>query len=115
MVCSRVLIINEGKLVAADTMDALSKKIKKELKILFRFRSISDEVKNDIKKIRGVVDVEREVENSIVINADVEADPRQEILKYAIEKRIELIEMKEVIPTLEDIYLKLISQEVVAQ
>lgn len=110
MVCSRVLIINKGKLVAADALEELYKKEREKLVLSFRIDGDKEAVLSLLRSIKGVQGVEGK-NGEYLVECAKGADPRDEVVRELLSGGMKLLEMKEHLPTLEEIYIKKISQE----
>ncbi len=119
MICSRVLIINNGKLVAADTLEGLSMKMGK--RISARIEGPADEIRLAVERLEGVARVSSQPlrseagASSGVVKCDIflreGANPRKEILRLVVEKNWDLIELSGASMSLEEVYIKLISEQ----
>jgi len=110
MVCTRVLIINKGRLVAEDALEELYKKEREKLILSLRIEGEKEAVLKLLKPLKGVQSVESK-NGEILVECSKGYDPRDEILKAVVSSGMKLLEMKENLPTLEEIYIKRISQE----
>ncbi|HXN07073.1 MAG TPA: ATP-binding cassette domain-containing protein, partial [Nitrospiria bacterium] len=98
-VCQRVLIINEGKIVAEDTPERLSADIRKNEKVTLLIRRCDDDLVGLIKAITGMtaVKVESKKEEDIwTLTAEysVGSDLREAIAKTVVQKGAGLLELK---------------------
>lgn len=102
--CSRVLIINNGKLVADDMPDNLQNIKKDSVVISVEFKeSVDSEL---FKKINGVLNVKSKA-RIILIEADQDIDVRPEIFKFATENGLTLLGMSQESSTMEDVFRQL--------
>lgn len=116
MVCERVIIINEGKIVAVDSVENLTLKLKGEMEINVEVEGEVERVKKVLSEIDGVKKVEvlspvKEKVNKYVIICERGKDKRQEISSKIVNNGFILLEMKLKEMSLEDIFLKLITKE----
>lgn len=116
MVCERVIIINEGKIVAIDSVENLTTKLKGEMEINLEIEGEPEKVKRILNEIDGVKKIEiippiRDKVNKYVIICDREKDRRNEISSRIINNGFVLLEMTLKEMTLEDIFLKLTTKE----
>ncbi|MCM8772239.1 MAG: ABC transporter ATP-binding protein [Candidatus Omnitrophica bacterium] len=116
MVCERVIIINEGKIVAIDTVENLTAKLKGGMEIYLEIEGERDKIKKTIAEIPGVKNVEilppiKEKINKYLVITEKEKDIRKEISFKIIQNGFGLLEMAVKEMTLEDIFLKLITKE----
>jgi len=110
MVCSRVIIINKGRLVAEDALEDLYRKEREKLIISLRIEGEKEAVLRLLKPLKGVQSVESR-NGEFLVECSKGYDPRDEIVKTILSAGMKLMEMKENLPTLEEIYIKRISQE----
>ena len=114
--CQRVLIINEGHIVAEDTPERLSANLRKSEKVALVIRRGSDEMINEIKMIPGVINVIVQSKEggdiwNVMAEYPVGSDLREEIARIVVQKGAGLLELKAQTLSLEDIFLKLTQEE----
>lgn len=103
--CDRVIIINNGQLIAdSSTKDLQKLWLDKEI-IYVEFKENADIQK--LQAIEGVVSVEAERENFFKITASSEANIREHIYDFSKENKLTLIELKAEEMKLEDVFQKL--------
>lgn len=102
--CSRVLIINNGNLVADDVPDNLKNIQKESVVISVEFKEKVDA--ELFSKINGVLTVKTK-DNFILIEADKETDIRADIFKFASENGLTLLGMNQETSTMEDVFRQL--------
>lgn len=114
VVCDRVIIINEGKIIAIDTPDNLEKRLTSGLDIVVHVRGEITRVTDAIESIQSVVHVSVDDCNDgtakYIVSAVAESDVRNELSKI-ISTQFEMLEMKTVRLSLEDIFVKLVTDE----
>lgn len=119
-VSDRVLIINEGKLVAQGTPEELGDRLRTGQEILITVRGDIKIVKPAIHRIPGVISVERveargpQVEVYKVF-CDKAQDMRGFVARMLVDSGFELLELKSDLMSLEDIFLKLVTKEDASQ
>ena len=116
MTCDRVLIINEGKIVAEDSIDNLQSRIRGAEHIQIEVEGPKDEIHSTIEKLDGIgkVSHKKTVNSSAhVFNIETEPnyDARKEIARAVVSREWGLVELKTVGMSLEDIFLKLTTKE----
>jgi len=119
-VCNRIIVINRGKLVAVDTPENLRNRLRKSSVVIVKVRK-SDEpgkISTLIKEIDGVLMVsEREASDStqtFSIESSPQRDIRADIAKQLVTNGIDLLEIHVEELSLEDIFLKLVTDEEVS-
>jgi ABC-2 type transport system ATP-binding protein len=102
--CSRVLIINNGNLIADDVPENL-KNIKRETAVIsIEFK---ETVETDlITGIEGIISATRQG-TLIIAETDAETDVRPAIFKFATEKGFTLIGMQQETRSMEDVFRQL--------
>ena len=117
-VCNRIVVINQGRLVAVDTPDNLRSRLKKTSVITIKIHESpeSQNAKGIVESIEGVILVnEKESTDDIkvlTVESDPDKDLRYEIAKELINENVPLLEIFSEELSLEDIFLKLVTEEV---
>ncbi len=118
MLCQRVVIINEGQLIAIDTPANLTRQLEQSRRIIVEVDGKSSDVIKVIKTINGVnnVSVKEQKEpaeevNIYEIETVKEKDLRREISYEIIKNNFGLLELRPVVLTLEDVFVKLVTKE----
>lgn len=104
--CSRVIIINKGKIVADDSVDMVKSRIvggNRTTIVKFRASIDTDELRkqNGISSVRFISDTSYEVESTS------ETDIADILFKFAIESDTIIIEQKEQVESLETVFQQL--------
>ena len=117
MVCERVMIIHNGRIVASDAVGELSRKIATSHTIQVQVKAHSREVKPALSELRGVQKIECKDSTEadgichVVLKTDRDKDLRPEIASRLVGKGWPLYEVRSYDPTLEDIFVQIISGE----
>jgi ABC-2 type transport system ATP-binding protein len=106
-ICDRVLIINKGSIVAEDTPENLQSRLVGSQRVVLRVRGDSDGLTARIAKIKGVRDVEGKSDGSIEFEFAAGQDVRPQVAKSTIQGGYELLEMRPIGMSLEEIFLEL--------
>ena len=106
-ICDRVLIINKGKIVAEDTPANLQSRLVGSQRVILRLRGDADDLPAKIKKVKGVRDVESKPDGSIEFEFSAGQDSRPQVAKTVVQGGYELLEMRAVGMSLEEIFLEL--------
>lgn len=106
-ICDRVLIINQGKIVAEDTPENLQARLVGAQRVILRVRGESDDLASKVKKIKGVKDVEAKADGSIEFEFSAGQDARPQVAKTVVQSGYDLLEMRSVGMSLEEIFLEL--------
>jgi len=115
MLCNRVLIINEGLIVAEDTPKNLANTLQGVERLEVEIQGPTKDIIPVLKKIRGVVDVTAVTngndENIYKIQARRGLDLRPTVSKTVISNGWSLLNLQLVSMSLEEIFLKLTVDE----
>ena len=108
-VCDRVVIINQGELVANDDIDTLQSKVRGEALIAVQFLEKAHEAQ--LAKINGVLNVRKLDNNRWLLSADLKKDIRPDLFRYAVNENLTIIELKKEVSSVEDVFQKLTSKK----
>jgi ABC-2 type transport system ATP-binding protein len=113
MTCNRVLIINEGRIAADETLERLAARGERTRRIALRLARATDGVEGQIRAIAGVLDVTREggQDGGFVVETESARDVREEIARAAVAQGWGLLEMRAITLSLEDIFIRIIRGE----
>ncbi len=117
MICGRALIINQGRIVAADSPENLTAQLQKGLRVDVQVEGgAPEEVKEILGRVDGVarVEVERTVSPTTTafrVDSRDRADIRRELARAIVERGWGLLELRTIDMSLEDIFLQLVTEE----
>ena len=119
-VCDRVVVINQGKIVADDTADNLSRELTADHKLIARIDGPKDEVVKVVQAIPGVVSVVADMQREKgVWEYNIEAvegtDIRRELNRRLMARNWYILALRSSELSLEDIFLKLTMGESVTE
>jgi ABC-2 type transport system ATP-binding protein len=106
-ICDRVLIINKGKIVAEDTPENLQSRLVGSQRVVLRVRGEADGLAAKIGRVKGTRDVEAKEDGSVEFEFSAGQDVRPQVAKAVILAGFELLEMRPVGLSLEEIFLEL--------
>src|SRR5512147_2924552 len=106
-ICDRVLIINKGKIVTEDTPENLQARLVGAQRVVLRVRGDSDGLTTKISKVKGVRTADAKSDGSVEFEFGAGQDARPQVAKAVIEAGYELLEMRSVGLSLEEIFLEL--------
>lgn len=106
-ICDRVLIINKGKIVAEDTPENLQARVLGAERVILRVRGDADGLDATVKKVKGTRKVETKPEDAVEFEFSAGQDVRPQVAKAVVQAGYELIEMRPVGMSLEEIFLEL--------
>ncbi len=113
--CTRVVIINEGHVVAEDTPDNLTRRLQGKEKIYLEVEGPADAVETQLKNLPVVSTVQRDKEKDGRIAFVVESVPneniRKELAKTIVQNGWGLFELRPVGMSLEEVFLRLTTKE----
>lgn len=115
-ICSRVIIINKGKIVAVDTPENLERKVVNENSVYVTVEDKENKMATIKTKLAKVDEITLVSENEdktkkYVITTSEDVDLRKNIFDVFAKEGITIFEMKKADATLEDAFMKLISAE----
>ena len=117
--CSKVVIINKGKVVATDTPEALTERMQGAVTMSLHTDGPVEDVQRALQGIAGVVRVSLAETRSDagVFEIDLErgVDVRRELASAVVRGGWGLLEMRPIRMSLEDIYLSLMAEEAKGQ
>lgn len=114
MVCKKVVIINEGKLVAVDTPENLTNRLSESARIFIQVSGDPNDVEKALRKVDGVENVTREESHNdggFIIDLAKGANANKNIPPVIIANDWDLIEMRTMDASLEDVFIKLVTTE----
>jgi ABC-2 type transport system ATP-binding protein len=114
--CQRVLIIHEGRLVAADTPANLAARHGPHTKVRIVVQAPWQELRDHLGRLRGVVAVREEssrIDGASVAVVEVEKgrDLRGEIARAVVERGWQLLELTALQASLEEVFVQLVTEE----
>lgn len=110
MLCSRVVIISNGRIVAEDTPENLTSRLQGGERVQMQVRGPIEEIAALLRKVRGVEAVAVE-QGRITVESATGADVREELARCVVEGGHGLLEMKSSGMSLEEIFLELTTAE----
>jgi ABC-2 type transport system ATP-binding protein len=111
MICHRVLIINQGSIVAEDTPDRLKASLQGGDRIHIEVRRPADEICTRLQSVPGVQAVNDAGQGVYEIDCSPGSDRREEIGVAIIQGGWGLLEMRQDSMSLEEIFLKLTRED----
>ena len=104
-ICDRVLIINKGKAVANEKIDALQSTVSNALTILVEFKEKTTAAL--LKKITGVQSAENIAGGEWNLQVEDKGDPREGIFKFAVQNNLTLLGMQKQVRSVENVFQEL--------
>jgi len=110
IICERVIIIHEGKIVAQDSIENLSSVVSGVKRFRLEVNGPSKQITEKLRRLPGVVRIRYDGSTYIVECASGQ-DPRSKISEAIIQSGWTLLSLEAVEMSLEDIFLKLTTHE----
>ena len=109
--CDRVLIINQGKIVASGTPDELRDQSSAQTKIFLKIEGPLEQITETLKKVEGVERIINAKKIDNLVNLEIETDStldlRKNLVHLIINNGWELYEISRQEKSLEDIFVNL--------
>lgn len=112
--CERVIIIHEGKIVAEDSIKNLSSIVSGSQRIRMEVQGPSKKIAERLRQIKGIIRVSYE-DSRFIIECTVGQDPRSQIMEAIVQGGWTLLSLDTMEMSLEDIFLKLTTEEETVQ
>ncbi len=110
-ICDRVLIINKGSIVAEDTPENLQARLVGSERVALRVRGEADELAKILHKVKGVQHLKTNPDGSLEFQFAPGQDARPEVARTVIKSGYDLLEMRPVGMSLEEIFLELTRED----
>ncbi|TAK34760.1 MAG: ABC transporter ATP-binding protein [Chloroflexota bacterium] len=119
MVCNRVVIINQGRVVAQDTPENLTRRLQGSEAVHVEARGPAKEIRAALQKVPNVISVQSKDPSAssicqLTVESQLGQDVRDKIAAAIVQGGWGLLEMRPMGMSLEDIFLKLTTKEEVA-
>jgi ABC-2 type transport system ATP-binding protein len=114
LTCSKVIIINHGKIVAEDAHKNLANNLDERNMVRVKLKTPptdKTQIFSKLKEIDGVIEVKHESGDHFTIETPTDIDVRDLVAEKIVSNSWGLLEMNSQNMTLEDIYLKLTQSE----
>ena len=110
-ICDRVLIINKGKIVVEDTPERLQAGLTGTQRAALHVGGDDTGVESAIRSVNGVLDVHAQGDGRFEIEAAPGADIRPQVARALVQEGFDLLELRQVSLSLEDIFMQLTQDE----
>jgi len=114
-VCRRVLIIDDGKLVADGSPDQLRAGIAGAAELTVQLEAPEGEAHAALAVLPGAVAVRHEGNGRFRVSVEGGGDLRRTVFSLAVERRWVLLELTQTVPSLEDVFLRLTTRDVAVE
>lgn len=109
-ICSRVVIINKGRIVAQDTLADLETSQSSMPRVQLQLQTPANDTVNRLQSVDGVLRVHREkavhAESTFVVECAAGRDLRETLARLCVEQNWGLVELQRQGTSLEDIFLR---------
>lgn len=114
--CERVVIINQGRMVAVDSPAALSRRLRQGQRVLVRIDGPHEEVFSRLHDLPGVAEISVAPEDDqpgrlYEVQVQKDIDIRRDLSDAMAEAKWPILEMKSHDMSLEDVFLELVTEE----
>lgn len=112
-ICQRVLIINKGRIVATDAPHTLTAQLQQSAKIQVSFSGDGSGLAESVRHLDGVLNVlvESGEPCRLIVETDRHVDLRPALARAVVQHGADLLELKTVDLSLEDIFMHLVTEE----
>lgn len=110
MTCSRVIIINKGRIEASDTPENLLSRLRAAGGVRLEAKTGGDNGAETLAKIKGVKEVsttEADGWTTFSLRLEAGSDPREEIYRLAVDRKWTVRELTRSRATLEDVFVEI--------
>jgi len=110
-ICQRVIIINQGEIVAEDSLEVLNSTMRKTESLQLTLRQGGNGIQDALSKLDHVLAVRVVAEKQFTIECKSNFHLQDEIARLALANRWGIVELKPTTLTLEEIFLNLTTEE----
>lgn len=110
MICERVIIINEGKIIAEDRIENLSSLVSGYRRVRLEVQGPTKKIAERLRQIKGVTRVSYQ-DSNFIVEYPAGLDLRSKITEAIVQSGFTLLSLESVEMSLEDIFLKLTTEE----
>jgi len=105
--CNRIIIINEGKIVADNSTENLLSTQKQRITVNIEFKNTVN--KQDLMNVKGIIKADLKDKQWIIVSDD--SSIREKLFDFAVEKQNYILEMTKETVNLEQIFQQLTTKE----
>ena len=110
-VCNRVLIINKGRIVAEDTPERLQEHLTGVQRVALKVAGDADGIQTVVEQVPGIKGLTVVEEGSLEFQTAPGQDGRPQVARAVIEAGFDLLELRPIGLSLEEIFLQLTREE----
>jgi ABC-2 type transport system ATP-binding protein len=105
--CDRVMIINKGRIVAEDSPENLQARLVGADRAILRVKGEIEELVPQLSKIHGMQDIKVHPDGSLEFQFEPGVDIRPQVARTVVNAKYDLLELRSVSMSLEEIFLEL--------
>jgi ABC-2 type transport system ATP-binding protein len=111
--CTRVLIINEGKIAAEDTLERLAARGESTRRLAVRLARPGEGAETALRTLPGVVRAQPEdgVPGGFLLEIQAGQDGREDVASLCVSRGWGLVELRPITLSLEDVYIRIVKGE----
>jgi ABC-2 type transport system ATP-binding protein len=109
--CDRVLIINKGRIVTEDTPQRLQSRLIGAQRVALQVGGDTDGIEKVLNQVPGVVSLTSKEDGKLEFETAPGNDPRSQVARAVVNAGYDLLEMRPIGLSLEDIFLQLTRDE----
>jgi len=111
-VCQKVIILNQGRIVATDTVSNLTAQLQNSRKIKLIVRGPREAILPTLAAINGILRIEpQDDEGAYELEMQKELDVRADISRAVVQQGWDLLEMRSQELSLEEVFVQLVTEE----
>ena len=114
-VCRRVLIIDDGKIVADGTPEHLRGGLAGNAELRVQLEAPEGDARAALEVLRGASNVRSDGSGRFQVEVEGGGDLRREVFKLAVQRNWVLLELAQTMPSLEDVFLRLTTHDAGAE
>lgn len=109
--CQRIIVINKGQIVAQDTIERLTTRMRQGLLFHMQVREANQSGLAALRNIPGVKEVSREEGKLVIELSPEQGELRDRIIETAVKEKMGVLEFASEKLSLEEVFLQLTTQE----
>jgi ABC-2 type transport system ATP-binding protein len=110
MTCSKVVIINEGEIIAVDSTDNIGSRFVQHNQIEIVVQGQPEKIIEKLTEMEGIMRIDNTA-NLYTIDVEKDSDLRAQVARVIVENGFDLLEMRTKAMSLEDVFLRLVTEE----
>jgi ABC-2 type transport system ATP-binding protein len=116
IICSRIIILSNGHILAEDTPEGLTDKLEKTSRMYVTIEGSASDIETTLKNIHGILNIKREKEispqlYSYIIESGKEIDIHKILTAKITENNWVIHELRPISLSIEDIFLKVVEEK----